>query len=62
MNMTMKPKSNHTNGEHFAAIKKITDKSKQELLAIPKSMFQKCFASISVLNLRDVEGDKIVSY
>ena len=29
--------------KRFAAIEEIKRKSKQELLAIPKSMFQKCF-------------------
>ena len=30
-------------GKRFAKIKEIKAKSKQELLAIPKSAFQKCF-------------------
>ena len=30
-------------GKRFAAIEEIKEKSKQELLAIPKSAFQKCF-------------------
>ena len=32
-----------TKGKHFAAIEEIEEKSKQQLLAIPKSAFQKCF-------------------
>ena len=56
-------------GKHFAATEEIKEKSKQELLALPKSVFQKCFedwkknAGISVLYLRGggyLEGDKIV--
>ena len=30
-------------GKRFATIDEIKEKSKQELLAIPKSSFQKCF-------------------
>ena len=30
-------------GKRFATIEEIKEKSKQELLAIPKSAFQKCF-------------------
>ena len=30
-------------GKHFATIEEIKERSKQELLAIPKSAFQKCF-------------------
>ena len=30
-------------GKHFATIEDIKEKSKRELLAIPKSTFQKCF-------------------
>ena len=30
-------------GKHFATIEEIKEKSKQELLTIPKSAFQKCF-------------------
>ena len=47
-------------GKHFAATEEIKEKSKQELLALPKSVFQKCFedwkknAGISVLYLRGV--------
>ena len=32
-----------TKGKRFAAIEEIKEKSKKELLAIPKSVFQKCF-------------------
>ena len=51
----------------FAAIEEIKEKSKQELWALPKSAFPKCFedwknAGISVVYLRGdyFEGDKIV--
>ena len=43
MAVTLKPKPNHTNGKRFPTIGEIKEKSKQELLAIPKSVFQKCF-------------------
>ena len=41
-------------GKRFATIEEIIGKSKSELLALPKSAFQKCFASLSVLYLRGV--------
>ena len=41
--MTLKPKPNHPNGKRFATMEEIKEKSKQELLAIPKSEFQKFF-------------------
>ena len=54
-------------GKHFATIEKIKVKSKQVLLAIPKSMFQKCFADWKKRWHKCVtsegcyfEGDKIV--
>ena len=63
----MAAKPNYPNGKHFATIEEIKEKSKQELLAIPKGASHKCFedwknAEISVLYLRGdyFEGDKIV--
>ena len=41
--MAMKLKPNHPNGKRFATIEEIKEKSKQELLAIPKGAFQKYF-------------------
>ena len=43
MIMTLKPKPNHPNGKYFATIEEIKEKSKQELLVIPKRGFQKRF-------------------
>ena len=67
MAMTLKPKPNHLKGKRFATIEEIKEKSKQELLAIPKTPFQKyfedwrkrwhkCITSEGVC----FEGDKIV--
>ena len=54
-------------GERFPTIEEIKEKSQQELLAIPKSSFQKCCeyrkkAGISVLYLRRVIWRKQSSY
>ena len=44
MAMTLKPKkTNHPSRKRFAMVEEIKDKSKQGLLAIPKSAFQKYF-------------------
>ena len=42
MAMTLKLKANHLNGNRFASIEEIKENLKQDLLAIPKSAFQKC--------------------
>ena len=55
-------------GKHFATIEEIKAKSKQELLAIPKSAFHKCFENWKkrwhkcIISERGVnfKGDKIV--
>ena len=54
-------------GKRFATIEEIKEKSKQELLAIPKSAFQKCFEDWKkrwhkcIISEGDYfEGDKIV--
>ena len=39
----VKTKHNHSNENRFATTEEIKKKSKQELLAISKSAFQKCF-------------------
>ena len=39
MATSLKPKPYHHNGKHFATINEIKEKSKQELLAVPKSAF-----------------------
>ena len=41
--MTLKPKLNRPNEKRMATIEKIIEKSKQELLVIPKRVFYKCF-------------------
>ena len=43
MAMTLTPRPHHTNEKRFATIQKIKERSKQELLAISKSAFQKYF-------------------
>ena len=43
MAMTLKPKLNHPNGKRLATIEEIPEKPKQELLAMSKIMFEKCF-------------------
>ena len=43
MAMALKPKPNHPKGKRCATIEEIKEKSKQELLALPKSAFQKYF-------------------
>ena len=43
MAMTLKPNPNHPNGKRFATIEEIKEKSKQELLLIPKKAFLKRF-------------------
>ena len=43
MALTLKPKLNHQNLKHFTTNEEIKEKSKHELLAISKSLFQKCF-------------------
>ena len=54
-------------GKRFATIEEIKEKSKQELLALPKSAFQKCFEDWKkrwhkcIISEGDYfEGDKIV--
>ena len=48
-------------GKLFATIEEIKEKSKQELLAIPKSSFQKCFEDKCIISEGGYfEGDKIV--
>ena len=54
-------------GERFATIGEIKEKSKRELLVIPKSTFQKCFEDQKerwhkciISEERNFEGDKIV--
>ena len=56
-------------GRHFATFEKITEKSKQKLLAIPKSTFQKYFEhwrkrwhKCTIAEGGYFEGDKIDSY
>ena len=65
--MTLKPKPNHPNSKRFATIEEIKEKSRKELLAIPKSSFQKCFDDWKkrwhkcIISERCCfEGDKIV--
>ena len=49
-------------GKRFAAIEVIKEKSKQELLALPKSAFQKCFKDWkkTLAQVGYFEGHKIV--
>ena len=60
MAMTLKPKSSYPNGKSFATIE-------EELLALPKSPFHKCFENWKKRWLKCIiseggcfEGDKIV--
>ena len=56
MAMALKLKTNHPNGKRFVKIEEIKEKSKQELLAILKNMFQNCFEDWIL------RGDKINKY
>ena len=54
-------------GKRFATIEKIKEKSKQKVLAMPKSVFQKCFEDWKKLWPKCIisagcyfEGDKMV--
>ena len=54
-------------GKRFATIQEIKDKSKQELLATPRSAFQNCFENFKkrwhkciIPEGRNFEGNKIV--
>ena len=47
MAMTLKPKPNHPNEKRFATFEEKNEKSKQQLLALPKSVLHKCLCIIS---------------
>ena len=61
------PKKIPLKGNGFATIEEVNEKSKQELLAIPKSAFQQCFENWKLCWHKCIiseegyfEGDKIV--
>ena len=59
MAMKLKSKPNHPNGKRFTTIEEIKEKSKQELLAIPKAHFRSVSrngknAALCILYLRGI--------